>query len=168
MIKQTALRRLRIETNGVPWKVSFVFPFFDAALRVAFVMVIADTGHFAFRDRLRLVRRGLLVGLGYTPRPLLALREAEPELFHQLFHFDPWWTMRVAAGVPPAVRNAVMATNVAARRQGHLVIRDVLFDEDLEQVEELWVGDGVFRTVPYNRIRPMPHDLHQTFLGPIA
>lgn len=165
MIRQTRLRRLRIGTDSVSWRASFVFPFFDTAFRVELLLVIVGREHFVFRDRLRRVRERSLTSLGYTSRPRLPLTEAEPDLFHELYHFDPWWTMRVAVGVPPAVRSAVIATNVAARKRGHLAIRDVLFDDDLERVQEVRIGDGVFRAVAYNSERPMTQEMRQSFFG---
>ena len=164
-MKQTTLRRVRISTNGVTQHTSFVFPFFDRHLYVRFLLVITDAGHFVFQDKLSRAKRGLLVNHGYTRRPFLDLRSVEPDKFHRLFHFDPWWTMRGADEIEPAIRDAIIATNLAARRLGHLIIRDLVFDNNLEQVVEVVAGDGVFRAVSYGQTRPMPLDLEETFFG---
>ena len=129
-----------------------------------------------FQDKLSLAKRGPLVNKGYARRRPLALDGVEPDQFYRLFHFDPWWTMRGADPVPvqaslwpdgiePAIRDAIIATNLAARRLGHLIIRDLVFDNNLERVEEVLVGDGVFRAISYSQTRPMPLDLEETFFA---
>jgi hypothetical protein len=165
MIKQTALRRIRIGTRGATQHASFVFPFFDGALHVRLVLASTSAGHVVLQDKLRWARRGLLVSLDYIGRRPLALDDVQPDVFHRLFHFDPWWTMRVAREVQPATRSAIIGTNLADRRRGHLVIRDLVFDDDLERVETVLVGDGVFRAVPYGPTKPMPQTLQDTFFG---
>lgn len=168
MIKQTVMRRLRIDTDGVMQRTSFVFPFFDRYLQVRFFLVVPSVGHVVLLDNLNWEKRGLLVNLGNTGRRPLGLNSVDPENFHDLFHFDPWWTMRRSNDVQPVVRDAIIATNLAARRLGHLQIRDLVFDDHLDRVEEVLVGDGVFRPVPYSQIQPMPQDLEDAFFGRIV
>ncbi len=165
MARQTALRKVRIHANEGRWNASFVFPFFDRGLRVRFTLVIADDRHLVFHERLKWAGQGRLAQRALSGNRPLALKDAHPELFHHLFHFDPWWTMREAAGVPSAVRQAIIATNLTARRLEHLVIRDVVFDDNLTQVEEVRVGDGVFRVVAYSRRRKMPQALREVFFA---
>ena len=43
------------------------------------------------------------------------------------------------------------------------MIRDVVFDINLEKVEEVLVGDGVFRPVSFTQTRLMPQDLENAF-----
>ena len=163
MIKQTTLRRVRISTNGVTQPASFVFPFFDRYFYVKILLMITEAGPFVLQDKLSWAKRGLLVSQGYNGRPPLDLRVVEPDRFHRLFHFDPWWTMRGADDIEPGLRDAIIATNLAARRLGHLIIRDLIFDDSLEQVEEVLVGDGVFRAVSFSRTRAMPQDLEEAY-----
>jgi hypothetical protein len=163
MKKQTALRNLRIRINQAPQKALFLFPFFDSALYVRFLLVMSNTGPFVLylHEKPRWERRSLVIS-GRRPVPLA---DTQPDLFHRLFHFDPWWTMRGASHALPATRQAIIATNVAARRYSQLVIRDVKYGDDLQQVEEVRIGDGVFRTAPYTQGRPMPWALQQAFFG---
>jgi hypothetical protein len=163
MKRQTAFRNLRIRINQAPQRALFLFPFFDASLYVRFLLVIADTGHFVLylHEKPHWERRSLVVS-GRRPLPLA---DTMPDLFHRLFHFDPWWTMRGVSHVLPATRDAIIATNVAARRHSQLVIRDIVYGDDLQQVEEVRIGDGVFRTAPYTQGRPMPWALHEDFFG---
>ena len=163
MPKQTTLRNVRILMRDAVWNASFVFPFFDKGLRVRFVLIIADRGSFIIYARPRWAGRGRLKLSEYSNSRPSALSTIHSDLFHRLFHFDPWWTMQYAQDVPSAVRQAVMATNLPARRWGHLVIRDVVFDDNLSQVEEIRIGDGVFRAVSYDRTRPMPGSLREAF-----
>ena len=64
MMKQTALRRVRISTNGVTQHASFVFPFFDRHLDVRFLLLITDEGHFVFPDKLNLETQSDLLHSG--------------------------------------------------------------------------------------------------------
>jgi hypothetical protein len=141
----------------------FLFPFFDTALRVRFLLMMAEAGPFVLypHEKPRWDRRSLLV----SARRPVPLADTQPDLFHRLFHFDPWWTMRGASHALPATRQAIIASNVAARRRGHLVIREVIFGDDLEQAEEVRIGDGVFRPASYTQGRPMPWALQQAFFG---
>lgn len=168
MIKQTSLRRLRIITDALIQRTSFVFPFFDRYFHVRFFLVIFSARQIALLDKLNWEKRGLLVNLGHTGKRPHGLNSVDPENFHDLFHFDPWWTMRRSNDVQPVVRDAIIATNLAARRLGHLQIRDLVFDDHLDRVEEVLVGDGVFRPVPYSQIQPMPQDLEDAFFGRIV
>jgi hypothetical protein len=163
MKRQTTLRNLRIHINQVPQRALFLFPFFDMALYVRFLLVMADTGPFVLylHEKPRWERRSLVVS-GRRPVPLA---DTQPDLFHRLFHFDPWWTMRGVSHVLPATRLAIIATNVAARRHSHLIIRDVIFGDGLQQVEEVRIGDGVFRTASHSQGRPMPWALQEAFFG---
>jgi len=163
MKRQTSLRNLRIRINQVPQKALFLFPFFDSALYVRFLLVMANTGPFLLylHEKPQWERRSI-VASGRRPLPLA---DIQPDLFHRLFHFDPWWTMRSVRHVLPATRQAIIATNVAARRHSQLVIRDVIFGDDLQQAEEVRIGDGVFRTASYAQGRPMPWLLQQAFFG---
>ena len=163
MKRQTALRNLRIRINEAPQRALFLFPFFDSALYVRFLLVMAHTGPFVLylHEKPHWERRSLVVS-GRRPVPLA---DTQPDLFHRLFHFDPWWTMRGASQVLPATRQAIIATNVAARRHSQLVIRDVIFGDDLQQAEVVRIGDGVFRTAPYTQGRPMPWALQEAFFG---
>ena len=163
MIKQTTLKRIRISTNRVTQRTSFVFPFFDRYLYISFFLVVTDAGPYVFQDKLSWAKRGLLVNQGYNGRRPLDLRDVDPDKFHRLFHFDPWWTMRHAEDVEPGILDAIIATNLAARRLGHLMIRDIVFDINLEKVEEVLVGDGVFRPVSFTQTRLMPQDLENAF-----
>ncbi len=161
MKKQTALRSLRVRINDTLLDASFVFPFFDSTFWVRFFLVVADSGHFLVYERPHWERR-MFVAYGKRPLPLA---NTQPDRFLRLFHFDPWWTMRGATSISRTIRQEIIATNLAARRQGHLVIRDVVFSDDLEQVEGVLVGDGVFRAVSYNQARPMPQDMQEVFFG---
>lgn len=163
MKRQTTLRNLRIHINQAPQRALFLFPFFDTTLRVRFLLMMAEAGSFVLypHEKPRWERRSLLV----SARRPVPLADTQPDLFHRLFHFDPWWTMRGVSHVLPATRQGIIATNVAARRHSHLVIREVIFGDDLEQAEEVWIGDGVFRPASYTQGRPMPWLLQQAFFG---
>ena len=177
MLKQTSLRRVRVRIIRTPGRLhsqhvlvrsdevvqdaSFIFPFFDGLLAVRFLLIIMQGKHFLLHDSPHHESRMLIV----PERRLAPLEASPPDLFHRHFHFDPWWAMRGATGIPMAVRQAVIASNIAARRYGHLVIRDLVFSNDLAKVEEVRVGDGVFRSVSYNQGRPMPWLMQEAFFG---
>ena len=54
---------------------------------------------------------------------------------------------------------------MAARRHNHLVIRDVDFSDNLDRVEKLRVGDGVFRASSYSQAMHMPWPMQEAFLS---
>ncbi len=168
MPRQTALRHLRIGIRSEQWDASYVFPFYDAGLRVRFVVLIREVGHFITHSRPRWIRRGRLAYETYFGEQPLRLADTHVELFRDLLHFDPWWTMRDAVGVPSAISEAIIATNIAAHRVGHLMIRDITFSDNLDQVTDVRIGDGVFKPVSYGRLESMPHVLRETFFGSTA
>lgn len=161
MINQTALRYIRISTNESVHNSSFVFPFFDRDWRVALVLVVAARQHLVLRDQVRRRRRGLSMTLEYVGARPVSLTEMAPDHFYRLYHFDPWWTMRGASAIPQETRRAIVANNLAGRSRGHLAVRDLAFDDVLEQVLQVRVGDGVFRPVAYHRDRPLPPSLEE-------
>ncbi len=110
---------------------SFVFPFFDTLFHVRFLLIVTNEEHFLLHE-IPLKEGGVLIASG---RRMAPLAEAQPDSFHRYLHFDPWWTMRDVTSISPAVRQAVMASNVAARRHNRLVIRDVDFSYNLDRVE---------------------------------
>jgi hypothetical protein len=161
MLKQTSLRHVRIYLDDGAQDASFVFPFFDTLFQVQFLLIGVNQGHFVLHEQPLRKRRALIV----SKARLAPLGQAQLDLFRRYFHFDPWWTMRDATGVAPAVRQAVIASNVAGRRYHHLLIRDVVFSDHLDRVEKLRIGDGVFRTVSYNQLIFMPWLMQEAFFG---
>ena len=161
MPKQTSLRGIRIRLENVETDASFVFPFFDTLFNVRFLLIVTNEEHFLLHE-MPLKEGGVLIASGRRMEPLA---EAQPDSFHRYLHFDPWWTMRDVTSISSAVRQAVMASNVAARRHNHLVIRDVDFSDNLDRVEKLRVGDGVFRANAYSQAMHMPWPMQEDFLG---
>jgi hypothetical protein len=134
------------------------------------VLVLSASGSFVLHEKPQQVRRGLLVYHGYTGIQPLSLKNARPALFRHLLHFDPWWTMHGAMGVPEETRQAIIATNLASRRLGRLAMRDVAFDDSLAEVKELRIGGRILQVVSYTQSRQMPYELRRVFLGstPVA
>ena len=161
MPKQTSLRGVRIRLEDVEKNASFVFPFFDRMLHVRFLLMIINEEHFLLHETPLKESRVLIV----SRRRLVPLSGAQPDLFHRYLHFDPWWTMRRVTSISTAVHQAVITSNVAARRHNHLVIRDVEFSDHRDRVENLRVGDGVFRATSYSQAMPMPWHMEEAFLG---
>jgi len=161
MPKQTSLRGVRIRLEDVEENASFVFPFFDRLLDVRFLLIIINEEHFLLHETPLKEGRVLIV----SRRRLVHLSGARPDLFHRHLHFDPWWTMRRVTSISPEVRQAVITSDVAARRLNHLMIRDVEFSDHLDRVEKLRVGDGVFRATSYSQAMPMPWHMEEAFLG---
>ena len=108
-----------------------MFPFFDTLFHVRFLIIVTNEEHFLLHE-IPLKEGGVLIA---SRRRMAPLAEAQPDSFHRYLHFDPWWTMRDVTSISPAVRQAVMASNVAARRHNRLVIRDVDFSYNLDRVE---------------------------------
>ena len=164
MVKQTSLRNISIRTRGKKDHNLFVFPFFDRQLYVRFLLLVAENGYFLLQDRIARSKKGLLINQGFATKRPQELSGVGSEKFHRLYHFDPWWAMKDAE-LDPSIVDAIVATNLAGRESGHLIIRDLIFDESLESVNEVLVGDGVFRPVSYGQKGPMPLDLEESFFG---
>jgi hypothetical protein len=168
MVRQTALRRVRVRMREGVVRARYVFPFFDTALLVRLVLVLSASDSFVLHEKPQQVRRGLLVYHGYTGIQPLALKNARPGLFSHLLHFDPWWTMHSARGVPEEIRQAIMITNMASRRLGRLAVRDIAFDDNLDEVKEVRLGSRVLQAVSYTQSRQMPYELRRVFLTSVS
>jgi hypothetical protein len=165
MPSQLGLRRVKIETDGSATRASYVFPFFDAAGWIAFCLVVTSQGHFVTDAKLQWTGRRIVLWRR-GPSALLPLEESKPADFAGWLHFDPWWTMRGANDLPAAVREAVISTNIAGRRSGHLHVRNLLVSDEFDRVAEFWVGDGVFRSARYGPSRSMPAELREALIAP--
>lgn len=165
-MKQARLRGIRLAHQAGEDRVTHFFPFFTPSLEVRLhLAVLGPRLHLVMRPPLRPEGPARLRARSFEspPRPL---QEARPEDFAGLLHFDPWWTMRSAAGVPAPLVRAILATNVAGRRHGHLEIREIVFSAGLDRVREIHVGDGVFRPVVHGRDRALAEDLRASLFGP--
>lgn len=124
-----ALRRAGLKTVEGKTPTLAVLPFFSADLEVRFLLVVLRDGQCVVTWDLpqRVARRTLFFPFPVAlDRPLAAMsaREIEP-----LLHFDPWWLLRERPDIPPAVREAAVATNLAGDR-----ILTVYFDDGLAAV----------------------------------
>lgn len=165
MPSQLGLRYVKLESDGRATRAAYVFPFFDAAGWISFCLVVTGRGHFVTDAKLQWTgRRIVLWSRGVSP--LLPLEQANPADFAGSLHFDPWWTMRGATGVPAAVREAIISTNIAGHRSGHLRVRNLIVSDEFDRVAEFWIGDGVFRSARFGPPEPMPAELREALIAP--
>ncbi len=127
------------------------------------MLLARNIGHFITYEKPRVVRRGRLSYDRLSGVRPLRLSETHPDIFHRLYHFDPWWTMRQATTIPDPVRQAIIETNLAGRRAGRLEIRDIVFRDDLARVTEVKIRAGLFRRVTHRRIDAMPEAQRRAF-----
>jgi hypothetical protein len=128
-IDASALRRASLRTADGKTPTVAVLPFFSVDLEVRFLLVVLGDGRCVVTWDLpqRVARRTLHFPFPVAlDRPLagLSVREIEP-----LLHFDPWWLLRDRTDVPPPVREAAMATNLAGTS-----VRTVYYDDGLASV----------------------------------
>jgi hypothetical protein len=124
-----ALRKASLKTVEGKTPTVAVLPFFSVDLEVRFLLVVLGDGQCVVTWDLpqRVARRTLFFPYPVAlDRPLagMSVREIEP-----LLHFDPWWLLREKPDVPPPVREAVVATNLAGEK-----VRTVYFDDGLASV----------------------------------
>ena len=123
------LRRAGLKTVEGKTPTVAVLPFFSLDLEVRFLLVVLADGQLVVTWDLpqRVARRTLFFPFPVAlDRPLagMSVREIEP-----LLHFDPWWLLRERQDVPPLLREAIVATNLAGP-----AVRTVYFDDGLTMV----------------------------------
>jgi hypothetical protein len=151
LANQRGLVGLNVRLEDATWYAKYAFPFFDLAWKVRFLLfdVLGDVPRF-WEARAVLAGRELRIQAKTADVPRFGSMAAER--LKGLLHFDPWWDLKGGLPIPPELRAAAIATNVASKYHPLDVprrVRDIVFDSQFDRVVAVSTEDEYFREKSY-------------------
>lgn len=123
-----------------------VLPLFTPRLDVRQLLVLLADGRLVLTADLPagVGRRGL--EYGFEPALHRELSSVSPRELDSLLHFDPWWVVRDREDLPPALKAAVVHSNIAGHALPQGTLDLVQYDDGLDTVVAGRVRRGLRRS----------------------
>jgi len=146
-LTQRALVNRRVHFSDKELTTKYVFPFWDGQWKVVLTLLDRFGAPPAIVFKPTRLEGKDHVSISAGEGDLEPLERWKPETFRTLYHYDPWWVFRGIGGVPDAIKEAILPTNIAkefSHGKQRWKVHDVIFDSTGQLLEAIVAKNHVF------------------------